>query len=146
MPIGTLPKEMRDASEDVQRLKRELEAKAPKTVDNILTVLSVLLKKAVEWEVIDHMPCAIKLLSIHKSAASFYDFGDYERLVEGAHAIDWRIHVIVLLGGDAGLRCGEMIALDWCDVDLVNRQLCVRQSDWNGHVTVPKGAVCDTYR
>lgn len=37
-------------SEDVQRLKAGLEAKAPKTVNNVLAVLSVMLKKAVEWE------------------------------------------------------------------------------------------------
>jgi hypothetical protein len=46
-------------SEDVQRLKRNLEAKSPKTVNNVLAVLSVLLKKAVEWEVIAHMPCTV---------------------------------------------------------------------------------------
>ena len=45
----------------------------------------------------------------------------------------------MLLGGEAGLRCGEMIALEWVDVDLAKRQLCVRHSDWNGHVTAPKG-------
>ena len=45
----------------------------------------------------------------------------------------------MLLGGEAGLRCGEMIALEWADLDLVNRQACIRRSDWNGHVTTPKG-------
>ena len=40
--------------------------------------------------------------------------------------------LVVLLGGDAGMRCGEILALEWNDVDLVKRQLCVRQSDWNG--------------
>ena len=38
-------------SEKVQHLKSALSSKATKTVNNILTVLSVLLKKAVEWEV-----------------------------------------------------------------------------------------------
>jgi hypothetical protein len=42
-------------------------------------------------------------------------------------------------GWEAGWRCGEMLALEWCDVDLVNRQLCVRRSDWNGQVGTPKG-------
>ena len=45
----------------------------------------------------------------------------------------------MLLGGEAGLRCGEMIALEWGDVDLTKRQLCVRRSDWNGQVGTPKG-------
>jgi integrase len=47
--------------------------------------------------------------------------------------------LIVLLGGEAGLRCGEMIALEWSDIDLTKRQLCVQRSDWNGQVTIPKG-------
>ena len=47
--------------------------------------------------------------------------------------------LIVLLGGDAGLRCGEIMALEWSDVDLEKRQLCVQRSDWKGHVTSTKG-------
>jgi integrase len=126
-------------SEDVQRLKRHLEAKSPKTVNNILAVLSVMLKKAVEWEVIDRMPCAVKLLPVSKGSTKFYDFAEYERLVEASRLLDPRTHLIVLLGGEAGLRCGEMIALEWSDVDLGNRQLCIRRSDWNSQVTTPKG-------
>jgi integrase len=45
----------------------------------------------------------------------------------------------VLLGGEAGLRCGEMMALEWSDVDLTKRQLRVQRSDWKGHVTATKG-------
>ena len=70
---------------------------------------------------------------------SFYDFDQYERLVEAASALDPTAHLIVLLGGEAGLRCGEMIALEWSDVDLGKRQICVQRSDWNGQVTTPKG-------
>ena len=60
-------------------------------------------------------------------------------MVEPRGAIDRQTHLIVLLGGEAGLRCGEMIALEWRDVDLGKRQLCVQRSDWNGQVTTPKG-------
>jgi len=85
------------------------------------------------------MPCRIKLLPVEKGAAAFHDFEEYERLVDVARAIDQRTYLIVLLGGEAGLRCGEMIALEWGDVDLAKRQLCVRRSDWNGQVGTPKG-------
>src|SRR3954467_7426204 len=125
-------------NEDVQRLKAQLEVKSPKTVNNVLVVLSVLLKRAVEWEVIERMPCTVKLLRVDKGKAAFQDVDDYERLVDVARAIDRRTLLIVLLGGDAGLRCGEMLALEWCDIDLAKRQLCVRQSDWNGQVGTPK--------
>jgi site-specific recombinase XerD len=32
-----------------------------------------------------------------------------------------------------------MMALEWADVDLQKRQLCVQRSDWKGQVTIPKG-------
>jgi integrase len=44
----------------------------------------------------------------------------------------------VLLGGEAGLRRGEMIGLEWTDLDLDKRQLCVARSEWRGHVGAPK--------
>ena len=80
----------------------------------------------------------MKLLRVDKGTAAFHDFDEYERLVEVARSIDPRTLLVVLLGGDAGMRCGEILALEWNDVDLVKRQLCVRQSDWNGQVGTPK--------
>jgi integrase len=126
-------------TEDVQRLKARLGIKSTKTVNNVLTVLNVALKKAVEWDVIDRVLCTVRLLPIPKPTASFHDFDDYERLVTGAERGDANTLLCVLLGGDAGLRCGEMMALTWNDVDLKKRQLCVQHSDWKGHVTTTKG-------
>ncbi len=127
------------ANEDVQQLKSALRAKAAKTVNNILSVLSTLLKAAVEWHVIEQVPCTIRLLKVPKPAAVFHDFDAYERLVEAARATGPNAVLITLLGGEAGLRCGEMIAVEWADVDLATRQLCVQRSSWDGHVTAPKG-------
>jgi hypothetical protein len=61
-------------SEDVQHFKGRLSTKAAKTVNNILTVLNVLLKKADDWDVIERVPCAITLLPVTKTSMSFYDF------------------------------------------------------------------------
>jgi integrase len=127
------------SSEDVQRLKHRLSAKSPKTVNNVLTVLNVLLKSAVEWQVAERVPCSIRLLPIPKGSAQFHDFEAFERLVRAAERLDRQTHLIVLLGGEAGLRCGEMMALQWDDVDLEKRQICVERSDWKGHVTATKG-------
>ena len=126
-------------TEHVQTVKHHLRDRAPKTVNNVLTVLNMMLKKAVEWDVIERMPCTIRLLPISKPAAGFYDFDEYERLVAAAKVLDSDAYLIVLLGGEAGLRCGEIIALEWSNVDLGKRQLCVQRSDWRGHVTAPKG-------
>jgi integrase len=127
------------SNEAVQRVKHALQSRSPKTVNNVLTTLNVLLKTAVEWGVLDRLPCTIRLLPIAKTSAGFYDFDDYERLVEAARTDDPTLYLIVLLGGEAGLRCGEMMALEWTDVDLSKRQLHVQRSDWKGHVTTTKG-------
>ena len=125
-------------TEDVQRLKAHLRARSAKTVNNVVTVLSVMLKTAVEWEVIERVPCTIRHVPAPKPSATFHDFEAYERLVGAAKRQDARAYVIVLLGGEAGLRCGEITALEWLDVDLHKRQLCVQRSEWKGHVTAPK--------
>ncbi|MQA29562.1 MAG: tyrosine-type recombinase/integrase [Luteitalea sp.] len=40
--------------------------------------------------------------------------------------------------GEAGLRPGEIVALEWVDVDLERRQIRVRHSDWCGELTAPR--------
>jgi site-specific recombinase XerD len=54
-------------------------------------------------------------------------------LLDAAMALDHSTCLIVLLGGEAGLRCGEMMALEWRDVDLTKRQICVQRSEWKGN-------------
>jgi integrase len=125
-------------NEDVQRIKSAWRARSPKTVNNVLTVLNTLLKKATEWNVIERMPCTIRLLPVQKLTMAFHDFDEYERLLAAATTIDAQARLIMLLGGDAGLRCGEIIALEWADVDLSKRMLCVRRSEWKGQITAPK--------
>jgi integrase len=129
---------------DVQRLKVKLSERAPSTVNNVLTVLRRLLQVAVEWNVIDAAPCTIRLLPRPRAEAAFWDFAEFERLVDAARTIGPNAFLIVLLGGMAGLRLGEMIGLRWSDVDLDRRRLTVRQNDWRGHVDVPKGGRAGT--
>jgi integrase len=127
------------STERVQQLKATLATRAAKTVNNVLTVLNTMLKKAIEWEVIGRMPCAIRLLPIPPASAPFHDFEDFEKLVDAVRTRDADAYLVVLLGGEAGLRRGEIAALQWSDVDLKKRQLCVRRSVWKGHIDSPKG-------
>ena len=71
-------------TEDVQQLKSALSTKSPKSVNNVLTVLNVLMRTAVEWDVIERVPCSIKMLHTPRAEASFYEFDQFERLVEAA--------------------------------------------------------------
>jgi integrase len=93
-------------TDDVQKLKHRLRNHAPKTVNSVLTVVSVLLKKAVEWDVIEKVPCTIRLVRSPKPSMGFYDFDEYERLLEAAKELGPTARLVALLGGEAGLRCG----------------------------------------
>jgi hypothetical protein len=44
------------SNEQVQLLKLRLHDKSPKTINNVLSVLNVLLKQAVEWGALDRCP------------------------------------------------------------------------------------------
>jgi integrase len=67
---------------------------------------------------------------IENGKVDFYDFDDYERLCTGAAKVGTRELVLVRLGGDAGLRRGEIMALQWGDVDFTRRQLTIEQAAW----------------
>ena len=66
-------------------------------------MLSTPLKTAVEWDVVDRVPCMIRMLKVPKPAPVFHDFEVYEHLVEAARTTDPQTHLIILLGGEAGV-------------------------------------------
>ena len=125
--------------ERIQRIKASLADRNAKTVNNVLCTLNVLLKTALTWGVIERMPCTIRQMKVTHMDMAFYDFADYERLVAAAAKIDWQVLALVLLGGDAGLRRGEIIALEWSDIDPKRKTLSIKRSEWKGKVTLPKG-------
>jgi integrase len=114
----------------VSQLKARLRSKSRKTTNNVLTVLSKLLKVAVKWRVLAGMPCTIELVKVSNASPEFYEFEDYARLVDAATKIGTRELVVVLLGGDAGIRRGEMIGLRWSDVDFRRGQMRIEQAAW----------------
>ena len=125
--------------EDVQQLKAKMQHLSPKTANNALTVLAKMLRVAVEWKVIDKMPATVRLLKVTHTEMEFYEEHDLERLLEAAQKTDPLAHLAVLLGADAGLRMGEMIALEFSDIDFRRNLLTVARNDWRGQVGLPKG-------
>ncbi len=95
--------------------------KSKKTINNRLSVISSMLETAVRWKKrtgLVAMPCTIEMGKVDsQKPAVHYDHDTYERLVEGARQVDARVHCAVLLGGDGGLRRGEIIGLDQPDID-----------------------------
>jgi integrase len=107
------------------------------TINHILQLLSQILKHALAKGIVSRMP-AIKRLRDRGGRHGFYSPEDYAWLVKAA-AHEPRALVLVLLGGDAGMRIGEIIALDWSRVDYGANKVHVEVSDWKGHIGPPKG-------
>lgn len=122
---------------DVAALKGMLAALSPKTVNNILTVLSRALRCAVEWGTIAAMPCRVGFFKPTETVMQWYERDDYRRLVEAT--AKRAVLVLVLLAGDAGLRRGEIRALKWSDVDMIRGVLHIRRGMWRALEATPKG-------
>lgn len=137
--------------EVVQELKSQLlsddEAEggrdlAPKTVNNVLADLSSMLTKASEWGDLGKLkpPVVAQLKLEDEGEMEFYQPAELEQLVAGAQRASEEAELVVLLGSCAGLRAGEMVALEWGDVDFARMHLKIRRGETiPGEVTSTKG-------
>jgi len=117
-----------------QKLKTGL---SPKTVNNMVSVLRKTLTVAVDWGLIEHVP-RIRWLKAPDVEVEFLDFDEAERLLESAKAHHSDYYAMIFVALRTGLRQGELLALQWGDVDLDAGRLVVRSSRWRGHEGTPK--------
>lgn len=94
-----------------QKLKSALQKLSPKTVNDSLGVVSKMLNTALEWGVIKALPVRLRKLKALTTPYPFYDFDEYEKIVAAAADLDDRRRAVVVLGGEAGRRRGEMAGL-----------------------------------
>jgi integrase len=120
-------------------LKKAMKELSPSTYNNAASILNSVLSAAKKSKVIEKVPYHFTLMKRQKGRPRFYDYDQYSWLVEAGQKLDRRIEIVVLLGGDAGLRRGEIIALEWPAVDLRRGLITVEQSEWKGKVTETKG-------
>lgn len=115
---------------DVSALKGRLVEHKPKTVNNVLSVLSRTLRCAVKWRVLRELPCSFGLLKIPTRLVEWYDVSEYRRGVDEARGLGVRYHALYLLAGSGGLRRGEIRALAPSDVDFSRMLIGVENAFW----------------
>lgn len=72
----------------------------------------------------------VKPLKVPPSKFDFLSDEEYARLLAAAPKFDPQRVPMIIVGADAGLRKGEILGLEWDDVDLVAGTLTVRRSIW----------------
>ena len=123
---------------DVDEMKAKLALLSAKTVNNALSLLSNMLTKAKAWSLIDDVACTIEKRKSTTREAPFHTFEAYAKLEHAAKELDARIHILVLLGGRAGMRRGEIVALRWENVDFARGVIKVVESQFGDEVKPPK--------
>jgi integrase len=118
---------------EIKRDRAIKPTRSRKTINNRKMVVLTMLKYAIDCadeSGLAAMPCRIKLAKVDaQKVPRFYEVETYEQIVEGAAKMrDPRALAIVLLGGEAGLRVGEMMALKWPDVSYRSRRVTIRAS------------------
>jgi len=98
---------------------------SPKTVNNILATLSRILTIAEEWGDVPRRP-KIRMLRVPPQAFDYLTAEDSEKLLNQTH--NPFVHGLILFAMQTGLRFGELMALDWEDIDLKNRRVTVRRA------------------
>ena len=127
-------------ADDVTLIKSALRGKAVGTVNGVLTVLSVLLHKAVEWGVTPKRDIDIPLLvDPDDDDVEFYDRDAIAKLLDVAKSVSPEAHLCILLGADTGMRRGEIVALQWKYVDFERNQITVALKDYRGQLGPTKG-------
>jgi integrase len=108
--------------------------RSPKTVRNVMGVLSSALHIAEEWGYIDRVP-AFKFPSPGKARFRFLQLDECIRL-EKASTPYWL--VMVGFARKAGLRLGELCALEWEQFNFRAGTVHVDRAVWRGKVSLPK--------
>lgn len=130
--------EIRQVTVDVLRAELLAEGvRGPKTVSNILSVLSSLMKYAAQNGVIEEPRIRFVSGVVQDGTVHAVPMKDVERLIGVTE--DPRYRLGILLAAEAGLRMGEIRALRWEDVDQIGRRVTVAKAlDMKGRVTAPK--------
>lgn len=135
--LGHLPLD-EITTERVARFCASLAKYSRKTLANILATLAKLLRTAVEWDVIPALCCKIKIPKAVRTPPTFYERDTMRRLIDASAQIDARTHTLVLVGLHGGLRRGEILGLEWSDLNLPRRQLVIRRNVISKYVDTPK--------
>jgi integrase len=124
---------------DVERLKARHANHSAKTLNNALSTFNSVLTCAVALGVLDEAPVRARWVKTTLPSMPFYDFEEFDRLCVSARRLSEQHELIVLLGGCAGLRCGEIRALRWSSIDFTRGLLTVERAYSLDEVLTPKG-------
>jgi len=116
------------AKKDVEDYKTErAKLVKPITLNNEIALLRGMFRRAVEWQYTTQNPTqGVKQLKVPAKKPRFLSREEAAQLLDFAPD-DWK--ALIAAGLYAGLRAGELVNLQWEDVNLRNRTITVQSKD-----------------
>jgi len=116
--------------EEYKRIRRADVSAA--TVNRILQILSSLFSKAVDWDILKENPRKkVKLFVLNNKRLRYLERAEIKQLLAVCSP---KLHAIVTLAINTGLRRGEIEKLKWQDVDFEKNLICILEQK-NGNKT-----------
>jgi integrase len=91
-------------------------------------LISSILQAAVDWQVlVENVAKRVKAPSVDKKIPQHYKKDQVKKLIEALASEPIKYRTMVIIDAFTGFRCGELMGLDWADVDFENRTLSVNK-------------------
>ncbi|MEZ4385439.1 MAG: tyrosine-type recombinase/integrase [Nannocystaceae bacterium] len=139
--LGTVPLAAIDAGRILTLRAKLSQSLAATTVNLVLTHLGASLRFAVKAGLLAEAPKIEKARTPRPAPKDVLSPEEQEALLEAAAAIDPQTELLCLLGLHAGLRCSEICALEWSDIDLKAGVMTIRHNTYRGQKQTPKGRI-----
>jgi integrase len=112
---------------------------SPRTVQIIHATLHKALKQAVRWSLVPRNVCEVVVPPrVPRSEIKPLDTRQARKLLDTALDTQPSFYALYVLAVTRGMRSGEILGLQWQDVDLDAGTLQVRRTVFNGAVSTPK--------
>jgi integrase len=141
--LDTLKSKLPERAKDITRrtvadyisVRSETDKVAPGTVSKEITVLKHALRLAVEWELLNTNPAqGARLPKLPEGRTRYLSPSELKSALESA--ADW-MRAPIALAAFTGMRRGELLALQWKDVDLEGKRAYLHETKHGDLRVVP---------
>jgi integrase/predicted DNA-binding transcriptional regulator AlpA len=111
------------------------------TCNFVLAKLARLLRFAKRMRLIDSVPEIDKFACARARPKAVLSDAQISALLAAAAEISSATELMLLLALDAGLRCSEICALEWSDIDFAEGSMTIQHNHYRGQKQTPKGTI-----